>query len=67
MASQMNLVVGLAFLSGLVKYIEMVRPQFANQSIGHCRGCVPNAYITLNHRYMNKNWKKEEEELESFL
>nr|VZI15174.1 unnamed protein product [Spirometra erinaceieuropaei] len=67
LASRMNLVLGLAFLSGLAKALEMIRPQYANQSIARCRGCVPNAYLTLNHRYMNKNWKKEEEELESFL
>ncbi len=61
------MILGLAILSGTVKQIEMIRPAFANQSISRCRGCVPNAYVSLNHRYMNKNWKKEEEELEEFL
>eukprot|EP00108_Taenia_solium_P011506 TsM_000332600 transcript=TsM_000332600 gene=TsM_000332600 len=66
-ASQMNMVLCFAALSAIGKVCEMVRPQFANQSIARCRGCVPNAYISLNHRYMNKKWREEEEELEKFL
>ncbi|VDM16982.1 unnamed protein product [Hydatigera taeniaeformis] len=66
-ASQMNMVLCFATLSAIGKLCEMVRPRFANQSIGRCRGCVPNAYISLNHRYMNRKWREEEEELEKFL
>lgn len=66
-ASQMNMVLCFAALSAIGKLCEMVRPQFANQSIARCRGCVPNAYLSLNHRYMNKKWREEEEELEKFL
>lgn len=63
----MNMILGMAALSAIIKECEIIRPAYANQSIAHCRGCVPNAYITLNHRYMNKRWKEEEEDLEKIL
>lgn len=66
-ASRMNMVILFAILSAMIKQIELVRPQFAGKDIGKCRGPIPNAYVSLNHRYMNKKWREEEEELEKFL
>nr|CDS34327.1 expressed conserved protein [Hymenolepis microstoma] len=64
---RMNMILLFAILSSLIKQIELIRPEFVGKDIGHCRGPVPNAYLTLNHRYMNKNWRKEEEDLEKFV
>ncbi|KAM7542162.1 hypothetical protein Aperf_G00000018934 [Anoplocephala perfoliata] len=66
-ASRMHMVLLFAALSAMIKQTELIRPRFAGKDIGYCRGPVPNAYISLNHRYMNKKWREEEEELEKFL
>ncbi|VDN98349.1 unnamed protein product [Rodentolepis nana] len=67
LAPRMNMILLFALSSLLIKQIELIRPEFADKNIGHCIGPVPNAYISLNHRYMNKNWRKEEEDLEKFV
>lgn len=67
LASRMHMVLLFAISSFLIKQIELIRPEFADKDIGHCRGPVPNAFISLNHRYMNKRWRQEEEDLEKFV
>ncbi|VDD76145.1 unnamed protein product [Mesocestoides corti] len=64
---QINMVLGLVTLSVIGKFCERVRPSFANETPYRCRGLTPNAFISLNHRYMNKKWREEEEELETFV
>ena len=66
-AKRLHMVALFSLVSALVKVCEMERVRFNKQDVTHCVGCVPNPYVTLNQRYMNKKWREEEEELEKFL